>query len=139
MENNQSRPDWLERNIKPNYLTETRLYKGRKYYWCCAKNGGKCEGKWRQHKPSQCYGGGTVNNKRAGIAKTEQMQSDSAQEKRKQRSDSEHDALPSSQFQTTQELLNLDQKSRNTTLAAKGTSNDMGGITMVIGSCDSAT
>jgi len=31
-------------------------YKGKPWYYCCKETGGKCEGKWRAHEPSQCKG-----------------------------------------------------------------------------------
>ena len=37
-------------------------HKGKNWHFCCQENGGKCGGKWRVHKPSECKG--TAGQKR---------------------------------------------------------------------------
>ena len=51
-----SKPDWLKNNIKPNQLKETKEWKKNTYHWCCPETGGKCDGKWRVHLPAKCKG-----------------------------------------------------------------------------------
>ena len=50
------KPDWLEKHQKPDDANETREWKRNTYYWCCEENQGKCGGKWRVHKPTECKG-----------------------------------------------------------------------------------
>ena len=56
------RPRWLNRNETPSDVNETRQYAGHTWYYCCEKTGGKCHGKWRQHKPSECKGRAFIPN-----------------------------------------------------------------------------
>ena len=50
------RPDWLENHVKPNQVKDTKQWKNNTYHWCSPETGGKCDGKWRVHKPSKCKG-----------------------------------------------------------------------------------
>ena len=38
---------------------------GKEYYWCSPETGGKCQGAWRRHKPSDCEGTNHKQQKRA--------------------------------------------------------------------------
>jgi hypothetical protein len=48
-------PGWLTNQtaLEPIDLMTLR---GKKWHYCCQENGGKCGGKWRVHKPSECKG-----------------------------------------------------------------------------------
>lgn len=50
------RPKWLTDNIKPSDVKETKRHGDITFHWCCEENGGKCGGRWRAHKPKDCYG-----------------------------------------------------------------------------------
>jgi hypothetical protein len=56
-------PAWLANDTKPEPIDKVMTHKGKNWHFCCQENGGKCEGKWRVHKPSECKG--TVVAKRA--------------------------------------------------------------------------
>jgi hypothetical protein len=49
-------PAWLANNEKPNPLTKTMQHRNKAWHWCAAETGGKCDGRWRVHKPSECKG-----------------------------------------------------------------------------------
>jgi hypothetical protein len=49
-------PDWLTKKTKPNPTSKIMKHKGAPWYWCCNETGGKCGGKWRKHKPTECKG-----------------------------------------------------------------------------------
>ena len=53
-----SKPKWLQQNESPpqEYLSRPRTWNKRKWYWCSPETQGKCGGKWRCHKPSECKG-----------------------------------------------------------------------------------
>ena len=51
-----AKPDWLEKNEKPDPIDEERTWKTKTFHYCCEETGGKCDGKWRVHKPSECKG-----------------------------------------------------------------------------------
>jgi hypothetical protein len=63
----QDDPEWLEKNTMPNPLTKVMQHRNKSWQWCSTATGGKCEGCWRVHKPSECRGtapqrrGTTVN------------------------------------------------------------------------------
>ena len=56
------KPDWLFKNERPNDVNETRTWKDNKYYFCCTETGGKCNGMWRVHVPTECKGKGYLRN-----------------------------------------------------------------------------
>lgn len=39
---------------------------GKKWYWCSKENGGKCQGAWRRHSPSDCKGAAAKVAKKEG-------------------------------------------------------------------------
>jgi hypothetical protein len=58
-------PDWLTNNDKPSPLTKTMQHRNKAWHWCSTETGGKCGGRWRVHKPSECKGlvqGNSSNN-----------------------------------------------------------------------------
>lgn len=52
----KAKPEWLEKNQKPSDVNQTKTWNQNKYHWYCKETGGKCEGKWRVHKPKECKG-----------------------------------------------------------------------------------
>ena len=52
----KAKPEWLVKDTAPGNIKAVREHAGYKYYWCCKENGGKCGGKWRHHKPTECRG-----------------------------------------------------------------------------------
>ena len=52
------KPNWLKYNAEPKEgeLNKPRVWKDKKWYYCHEKTGGKCDGKYRLHKPSECKG-----------------------------------------------------------------------------------
>jgi hypothetical protein len=54
----ESKPKWLTEHRPPSNpkATSFRTWSGTKWYWCEKGTGGKCDGKWRAHKPSECKG-----------------------------------------------------------------------------------
>jgi hypothetical protein len=52
------KPEWLKKDIRPKdeSLTKYRTWNNGKWFWCSHETGGKCPGKWRIHKPSDCKG-----------------------------------------------------------------------------------
>lgn len=55
---NKKKPEWLEKHKPPakQKMKEPRTWNGTKWYWCSKETGGKCDGKWRAHKPQECKG-----------------------------------------------------------------------------------
>jgi hypothetical protein len=51
-----SDPPWLANNEKPSPLTKTMHHRNKAWHWCAVETGGKCDGRWRVHKPSECKG-----------------------------------------------------------------------------------
>jgi hypothetical protein len=49
-------PEWLANNEKPSPLTKTMNHRNKAWHWCSVETGGKCGGRWRVHKPSECKG-----------------------------------------------------------------------------------
>jgi hypothetical protein len=62
------KPEWLKSNKAPSEseLTKPRDWKKSQYHWCSTATGGKCGGKWRVHKPSECKGAARDINKDKG-------------------------------------------------------------------------
>jgi hypothetical protein len=52
------KPTWLWKHEKPksSEAKKPRKWNGTEYWWCDPATGGKCDGKWRVHKPAQCKG-----------------------------------------------------------------------------------
>ena len=51
----QEKPKWSLKKPEGD-LKKPREYNGKKWYWCSSETGGKCDGKYRIHKPSDCQG-----------------------------------------------------------------------------------
>jgi hypothetical protein len=51
-------PEWLRNQVAPagDRLTKPRPFNGKIWWWCSKETSGKCDGKWRLHKPSDCKG-----------------------------------------------------------------------------------
>jgi hypothetical protein len=49
-------PAWLANDTKPDPIDKVMTHKGKSWHFCCQENGGKCDGKWRVHKPAECKG-----------------------------------------------------------------------------------
>lgn len=43
-----------------------KMWNKKKWYFCDTKTGGKCDGKWRCHKPSDCMGKMHLKDKKKG-------------------------------------------------------------------------
>ena len=54
--NSKNKPRWFSRRPGEDELKTPKEWNGVKWYYCHKDTGGKCDGKWRQHKPSQCKG-----------------------------------------------------------------------------------
>jgi hypothetical protein len=54
----KEKPEWLQDHCKPqkSSMQKYRTWNGSKWYWCDPETGGKCDGKWRTHKPKDCKG-----------------------------------------------------------------------------------
>ena len=52
------KPLWLKKHTPPedHCLSKPRKWGVTPWYWCTKETGGKCGGKWRVHKPSECKG-----------------------------------------------------------------------------------
>ena len=59
---------WLKKNQKPakDDLAKPKNWGEYPYYWCSPATGGKCDGCWRQHKPSECKGTAKPTKKNKG-------------------------------------------------------------------------
>ena len=64
-------PKWLVNNEKPQngQLSRTRTWNGNKWYWCSKETGGKCEGCWVHHSPTNCEGKTFKGFKKRGMLK----------------------------------------------------------------------
>ena len=58
-----TKPKWFTKRPQKDDLHKSKEWKGKQWYYCHPDTGGKCEGVWRQHKPSQCKGKGYRFNK----------------------------------------------------------------------------
>jgi hypothetical protein len=72
----QADPEWLAKNMKPNPLTKTMQHGNKAWHWCSPATGGKCDGNWRVHKPSQCKGvaGSSQNRHKAANSEGDEHQ-----------------------------------------------------------------
>lgn len=52
------KPSWLVKDQKPpaDAMDQLRKWNGLDWWYCDKETGGKCPGKWRRHKPSDCQG-----------------------------------------------------------------------------------
>ena len=73
--NQPEKPAWFLKEPKEKDLKKPKLWNNKTWWFCSPKTGGKCEGKYRIHKPSECEGrahvfGGTENKKRKSTEQT---------------------------------------------------------------------
>ena len=54
--NQSKKPQWFLKRPKSADLKKPKKWKGVNWYYCHKDTGGKCDGVWRQHKPSECKG-----------------------------------------------------------------------------------
>lgn len=54
----------LDITRKPRDITKPITFKGKKFWWCSAETGGKCNGALRRHKPSECKGAEFLKGKK---------------------------------------------------------------------------
>ena len=52
----QRKPAWFDKRPKKSELKKPKTWNGKKWYYCHPDTGGKCDGKYRRHKPSECKG-----------------------------------------------------------------------------------
>ena len=66
-------PKWMVNNEKrkPGQLTRTRMWNGKKWFWCSKETGEKCDGRWVRHTPSSCEGKAFKGFKKRGTLKEE--------------------------------------------------------------------
>jgi hypothetical protein len=50
------KPSWLTKDTPPADPKQTKTWKDKTWHWCHRSSGGKCDGKWRLHKPDECKG-----------------------------------------------------------------------------------
>jgi hypothetical protein len=50
------KPGWMAEKPKEENLRKSKSWNNKDWYWCSSDTGGKCEGHWRVHKPSECEG-----------------------------------------------------------------------------------
>ena len=70
--NQAEKPRWMFQRPSDNQLNAPKTWQNKPWYYCGAETGGKCDGVYRRHKPSECKGtahkreaqkGDTSNNK----------------------------------------------------------------------------
>ena len=52
----QEKPEWMHTRPEEKDLHKPRVWNGKDWWYCHPDTGGKCEGEYRRHKPSQCEG-----------------------------------------------------------------------------------
>ena len=52
----QEKPDWMHTRPAEKDLHKPRVWNGKDWWYCHPDTGGKCDGEYRRHKPSQCEG-----------------------------------------------------------------------------------
>jgi hypothetical protein len=50
------KPSWFFKEPKEDEIHKPKFWNNRNWYFCSPKTGGKCEGKYRAHKPADCEG-----------------------------------------------------------------------------------
>jgi len=66
----KEKPSWFNEKPKTADLHKGREWNGKTWWYCHSETGGKCDGKYRLHKPSQCQGSNfRFNNKQSGNEK----------------------------------------------------------------------
>ena len=62
----RNRPSWFNKEPNKEDLHKPKTWNGVEWYYCSPKTGGKCDGKHRRHKPSECKGPGYVPKRETG-------------------------------------------------------------------------
>ncbi len=52
----KKKPNWFNQRPDENELSIPKEWNNATWYYCHKDTGGQCDGRWRQHKPSQCKG-----------------------------------------------------------------------------------
>ena len=65
----KEKPSWFNERPKTADLHKSKEWNGKTWWYCHPETGGKCDGKYRLHKPSQCQGKGFRFNKTSGNEK----------------------------------------------------------------------
>jgi hypothetical protein len=55
-------PDWFWKELSEDKLRKPKLWGDKTWYYCSPKTGGKCNGQYRCHKPSDCEGKAHIFN-----------------------------------------------------------------------------
>jgi hypothetical protein len=50
------KPSWFFKEPKEDEIHKPKMFNGKPWYYCSKKTGGKCDGQYRRHKPSECEG-----------------------------------------------------------------------------------
>lgn len=50
------KPSWFFKEPKADELRKPKIWNDKSWYFCSPKTGGKCDGQYRRHKPSDCEG-----------------------------------------------------------------------------------
>ena len=65
------KPSWFFKEPQDDELKKPKFWNNRNWYWCSPSTGGKCNGIYRAHKPSDCEGKAhvfTSNKKRKPVS-----------------------------------------------------------------------
>ena len=54
--NNQDKPSWMFKLPSDDDLHKPRKWNGKDWWYCGTETGGKCDGEYRRHKPTECKG-----------------------------------------------------------------------------------
>ena len=49
-------PEWMNKAPPKAELKKSKMWQGKEWWWCHPDTGGKCDGVYRRHKPSECKG-----------------------------------------------------------------------------------
>jgi hypothetical protein len=52
----KEKPDWFTKTPKKEDFQKPRMWNDKSWYYCHPDTGGKWDGQYRRHKPSQCEG-----------------------------------------------------------------------------------
>ena len=52
----QDKPSWMFKRPTDENLQKSRKWNGKDWWYCGPETGGKCNGEYRRHKPSECQG-----------------------------------------------------------------------------------
>ena len=50
------KPEWMKIRPKDDALHKPRMWNNKQWWFCHPDTGGKCDGEYRRHKPSECEG-----------------------------------------------------------------------------------